>query len=113
MQLGATSPQEVAAKIGNRYVISRSNVLKHRQTLQPGEVAPGDLGNTNPAQNDGTSKAGGGTKQGGGTGGNTKESKVAPISDNKVITIERDDIGRPVSYKITTDNKEGKSNEQV
>jgi hypothetical protein len=46
---GATSPQEIAAKHGNRYVISRTNVIKHRQTAQPGEAMPGDSGNTNPS----------------------------------------------------------------
>jgi hypothetical protein len=112
-QLGATSPQEIAAMLGNRYVISRSNVLKHRDTLQPGEVAPGDLGNTNPAQNDGTSKKGGGTKQGGGTGGNTKDKKDPLESDNasaKIISITRDKFGR--MEQLTVEKKETPS-EQI
>jgi hypothetical protein len=107
-QLGATSPQEIAAMLGNRYVVSRANVLKHRDTLQPGEVAPGDLGNTNPAQNDGTSKKGGGTKQGGGTGGNTKDSKSENLlnenTSTRVINISRDKLGR--MQQLTVEKKE-------
>lgn len=48
-RVGGTSPQEIAAKNGNNWTISRANVIKHRATKQPGEAMPGDAGNTNPA----------------------------------------------------------------
>ena len=74
---GATSPQEIAAKHGNRYVISRTNVIKHRQTAQPGEAMPGDSGNTNPSTQqdnggDGTTTKAKGQRLNDGDGGNTK-----------------------------------------
>lgn len=109
MQLGATSPQEIAQLINNRYVISRSNVLKHRETLQPDEVAPGDLGNTNPAQNDGTSKKGGGTKTDGAPGGNTKDGKE--LEKVKVLSIIRDDKGRIQSIVTENDKEVKEANE--
>jgi len=48
---GATSPQEIAAKNGTNWTISRANMMKHRATKQPGEVMPGDAGNTSPSNN--------------------------------------------------------------
>jgi hypothetical protein len=70
MRLGSTSPQEVAAKNGNNWTVSRANMIRHRNTAQPGEQMPGDAGNTNTGGGDGTSKAGGGQKTDSGTGGN-------------------------------------------
>lgn len=77
MRNHATSPQEIAAKYGNRYVISRANVIKHRQTQQPGEAMPGDSGNTSPSskQNnggDGTTTKTQGQRLNDGDGGNNK-----------------------------------------
>ena len=74
---GATSPQEIAAKHGNRYVISRTNVIKHRQTAQPGEAMPGDSGNTNPSTQpdnggDGTTTKDKGQRLNDGDGGSNK-----------------------------------------
>jgi len=74
---GATSPQEIAAKHGNRYVISRTNVIKHRKTVQPGEAMPGDSGNTNPSLQqdnggDGTTTKDKGQRLNDGDGGSNK-----------------------------------------
>lgn len=69
-RLGATSPQEIAAKIGNNWLISRANTIKHRNTAQPNEQMPGDSGNTNTGGGDGLSKAGGGQRGSDAAGGN-------------------------------------------
>lgn len=69
-RLGATSPQEIAAKIGNNWVISRANTIKHRNTAQPNEQMPGDSGNTNTGGGDGLSKSGGGQRGSDAAGGN-------------------------------------------
>jgi hypothetical protein len=75
--LHATSPQEIAAKHGRNYTITRSNQIKHRATQQPGEAMPGDAGNTSPTSDptnggDGLTKRGGGQRGADGDGGNTQ-----------------------------------------
>lgn len=67
---GATSPQEISAKIGNTWAISRANVILHRQTAQENEQMPGDSGNTNTGGGDGLSKSGGGQRGSDPAGGN-------------------------------------------
>jgi hypothetical protein len=54
---GVVSPQEIAQKYGRNYFVVRSNIIAHRATRQPGEVMPGEQGNTNTSP-DGLSKAG-------------------------------------------------------
>lgn len=73
----AVSSQEIAAKHGYVYAISRANVIKHRKTQQIGEAMPGDAGNTNPALTqdngrDGLSKKDGSQRSADGNGGNNK-----------------------------------------
>ncbi len=75
--IGAKSPQTVAHSIGEDYTQERSNVIKHRDTKQDGEVFPGDAGNTEPGaqgsnpKNDGTTKKNGSSKSADGDGGRT------------------------------------------
>lgn len=68
-RLAATSPQTIARKIGNVYQTERANVIAHRATLQPGEVAPGDMGGV--TRGDGMTAANGATKTTNADGGNT------------------------------------------
>lgn len=68
---GALSPQTWCAMKGRSWALERANTIKHRLTAQPGEVMPGDSGNTNI---DGTQAAAGQggdgqTKKNGGTKG--------------------------------------------
>lgn len=72
MRLHVTSPQHIAARNGTNYVATRIETLQHRATAQPGEVMPGDLGNTN-VNSDGLSKANGGQRGSDGAGGNTQK----------------------------------------
>lgn len=67
--IGATSPQETAAKHGHNWVVSRANTIRHRATKQDGEAMPGDAGNTNPSN----------TASNGGNG-DTKNTVAGPTS---------------------------------
>lgn len=49
LRAGGTSPQEITAKYGGVWAITRANMIKYRATKQPGEAMPGDAGNTNPS----------------------------------------------------------------
>jgi len=44
---GTLSPQTWARKSGRYYAIERAMAMAHRNTRMPGEVMPGDAGNTN------------------------------------------------------------------
>lgn len=70
-RLGANSPQEIAAKNGRNWTVSRANTIKHRETAMEGEQMPGDAGNTDTSS-DGTTKKDGGQKGADGDGGNNK-----------------------------------------
>lgn len=70
-QCGSLSPQTISSMFGVKYAIERANTIRHRNSLQDGEVAPGDLGNTNPGQNNGTNSKAKGTKADNAPGGNT------------------------------------------
>lgn len=71
-RIGAQSPQTTSAKHGNNWRQERAGTIQHRLTRQPGEVMPGDAGNTNTADKgqDGTTKKGGGQRSSDGDGGN-------------------------------------------
>ena len=77
---GTSSPQEEEAQAGGNWTISRANMIKHRNTKQPGEAMIGDAGNTNPSSQadnggDGNSKntpAGPTSRTAAGDGGTTK-----------------------------------------
>jgi hypothetical protein len=71
-KIGAQSPQTTASKHGNNWAQERAGTIKHRNTVQPGEVMPGDAGKTDPAAGgtqDGMTKKDGGTKSADGSGG--------------------------------------------
>lgn len=80
-RVGSVSPQSISAKNGYVWAVERANTIKHRKTLQEGEVMAGDAGNTAPgsaasasgtaagAGGDGTTKRGGGQRSAGGDGG--------------------------------------------
>ncbi len=70
-QCAAISPQSISRMFGRKYNVERANTIRHRKSLQPGEVAPGDLGNTEPGKNNGTDAKGKGTKADNATGGDT------------------------------------------
>jgi hypothetical protein len=70
-QTGSISPQTISSMFGVKYAIERANTIRHRNSLQPGEVAPGDLGNTNPGQNSGIASKKKGTKSDNAPGGDT------------------------------------------
>lgn len=72
-QTGSISPQTISSMFGVKYAIERANTIRHRNSLQDGEVAPGDLGNTNPGQNSGISSKKNGTKADNAPGGNTNQ----------------------------------------
>jgi hypothetical protein len=73
LRSGALSPQTWCAMQGRNYWQERANMIKHRQTAQPGEVMPGDAGNTNVTNDqksagqggDGVSKSGNNSQRGG------------------------------------------------
>lgn len=67
----AISPQTIAATFGYKYAIERANTIRHRASLQPGEVAPGDIGNTDPGTNNGLDSKKKGTKADNAEGGDT------------------------------------------
>jgi len=69
-KIGAQGPQTTAAKHGNNYAQERAGTIKHRLTVQPGEVMPGDAGNTGDSTPDGSSKKDGGSRVASGDGGN-------------------------------------------
>lgn len=69
-KIGAQSPQTTAAKHGNNWAQERAGTIKHRNTVQPGEVMPGDAGKTETGgSQDGMTKKDGGTKAADGSGG--------------------------------------------
>ncbi len=70
---GATSPQAIARKNGERWEIVRSEVMQHRDTAMPGEVMPGDSGKTDPQ--------GSGAGDNGGDGLSKKNNKGQRSSD--------------------------------
>jgi Phage portal protein, lambda family len=70
-QTGSISPQTISGMFGVKYAIERANTIRHRNSLQEGEVAPGDLGNTNPGQNSGLASKKKGTKSDNAPGGDT------------------------------------------
>ncbi len=70
-QTGSISPQTISSMFGVKYAIERANTIRHRNSLQEGEVAPGDLGNTNPGQNSGLASKKKGTKSDNAPGGDT------------------------------------------
>lgn len=72
-QTGAISPQTISAMFGVKYAVERANTIRHRNSLQDGEVAPGDLGNTNPGQNSGIASKKNGTKADNAPGGNQNQ----------------------------------------
>jgi hypothetical protein len=72
-QTGSISPQTISAMFGVKYAVERANTIRHRNSLQDGEVAPGDLGNTNPGQNSGIASKKNGTKADNAPGGNTAQ----------------------------------------
>lgn len=72
-QTGSISPQTISAMFGVKYAVERANTIRHRNSLQDGEVAPGDLGNTNPGQNSGIASKKTGTKADNAPGGNTNQ----------------------------------------
>ncbi len=70
-QCAAVSPQTIAHTFGYKYAVERANTIRHRNSLQPGEVAPGDLGNTDPGNNSGVdNKKNNTSKQDNAPGGN-------------------------------------------
>ena len=71
-QCAGISPQTIARRFGVKYNVERANTIRHRKSLQPGEVAPGDLGNTDPGTNNGLNSKDKGTKVDGASGGNTR-----------------------------------------
>lgn len=71
-QCAALSPQTIARRFGAKYAIERTNTIRHRKSLQPGEVAPGDLGNTEPGKNNGLDSKDKGTKADNAPGGDTR-----------------------------------------
>ena len=70
---GALSPQTWCSQVGRNWAVERAGMIQHRETVQPNEVMPGDLGNTNvtPDQKsagqggDGETKSSNGTSRGG------------------------------------------------
>jgi Phage portal protein, lambda family len=72
-QTGSISPQTISAMFGVKYAVERANTIRHRNSLQDGEVAPGDLGNTNPGQNSGIASKKNGTKADNAPGGNQNQ----------------------------------------
>jgi len=72
-QTGSISPQTISSMFGVKYAIERANTIRHRNSLQEGEVAPGDLGNTNPGQNSGIASKKNGTKADNAPGGDTSK----------------------------------------
>jgi hypothetical protein len=82
---GVLSPQTWAASERLNWMQERANTIKHRQTAQPGEVMPGDSGNTNVTGDQPSAGQGGDgqTKKDGGTRGSgaTKPTK-APTTGN-------------------------------
>lgn len=72
-QTGSISPQTISAMFGVKYAVERANTIRHRNSLQDGEVAPGDLGNTNPGQNSGIASKKTGTKADNAPGGNQNQ----------------------------------------
>lgn len=56
---GTLSPQTWARARGRNYLIERRQTIKHRETRQPGEVMPGDAGNTNVTPDQPTAGQGG------------------------------------------------------
>lgn len=62
-QCAAVSPQTISATFGLKYNVERANTIRHRDSLQPGEVAPGDLGNTDPGNNTGVDNKKDGVKK--------------------------------------------------
>jgi hypothetical protein len=69
-KIGAQSPQTTASKHGNNWAQERAGTIKHRNTVQPGEVMPGDSGKTDAGgSQDGMTKKDGGTKTADGSGG--------------------------------------------
>jgi hypothetical protein len=56
---GTLSPQTWAKKQGRNYLIERKQSIQHRETRQPGEVMPGDAGNTNVTPDQPTAGQGG------------------------------------------------------
>lgn len=58
---GAMSSETIATQAGLSYNRERARTIAHVATLQPGEVVPGTLGNTDP-NNDGNSKNQGNTR---------------------------------------------------
>lgn len=70
-KIGAQSPQSSAAKHGNNWAQERAGTIKHRETVQDGEVMPGDAGKTDTGgTQDGSSKKEGGSRVAAGDGGN-------------------------------------------
>ncbi len=58
-RVGSLSPQSIAAMRGRNYATERANTILHRRTQQPGEVMPGDVGNTNVQGNNPSASSGG------------------------------------------------------
>lgn len=70
---GSISPQTISSMFGVKYAVERANTIRHRNSMQDGEVAPGDLGNTNPGKNSGIASKKTGTKADNAPGGNQEQ----------------------------------------
>jgi hypothetical protein len=71
LQVGSSSPQQIARTFGYDYSINRADTIAHYGTLQPGEPAPGSVGATTGQSNDGVTSKGGNAKLDNAPGGNT------------------------------------------
>lgn len=80
---GVLSPQTWAARRRRNWLIERAQTIQHRRTKQPGEVMPGDAGNTNVSNTQPSASDGGDGK----TKKNPQQQEEVDL-DNIEVVVE-------------------------